>query len=372
MAKKADSFSINTRGRGGGYEANKDGNRGDFKRYNLREARNDDPMSDDNKGAYIGLYKVEQGTEDNELVLLDDLNPQDPNVVWEDAVLFEGLQVGNVGFNDIPTDDDPKGNIFCPIADMMRANPHVPKEKFISWPKYGIVLTGIDGNEYEIKKGERKGEMSGDSKKLVHVGHRYINNIMRDIIKLCKRMGFTTLRGTVWSISRAECDQDKGIFTPRIGDRWDLVKQLSEDELLDRYAEAAEDRGYDSVERYCAPIDYPVVLEPPSVEEREEIAQIILNAVGPEKGRSSSRSSGGASRSRSPRSARTSQGSRRRGSEGGDRGETSQGGRGRRAVNRSGGRASARTRDYTQDEAAPPKVADGDGYFEPADDDVPF
>lgn len=377
MAKKAaDTFTINTRGRGGGYESNKDGgNRvSQFKRMSLRERCNE---NEERNTAMISTYKVDEGTIENELVILDDIDPTDPDLVWEDAILYDGLAVGNVGFNTIPSDDDPKSGIFCPIADMIRKNPHVRNvDYYIKFPQYGVCFTGIDRNEYEITKGERKGEMSGDSKRLVFITQRYINQLIRDIVTASKRAGITTLRGTVWHISRAECDRDKSIFTPKIGDRWDYVKQLTEDELLDTFENSAFDRNYDTAERFCKALNYEEVLDPPSVEEREEIAEMILAHCGGPKekrggGRRASSKGGSGSRSSSPRSARSSRGSRERTSSGSGRQGQSSGGRSERS-SRSGSRAQARRRDYTKDEAPPAKANEsGEGYFED-DDDVPF
>jgi hypothetical protein len=137
--------------------------------------------------------------------------------------------------------DDPAGD---PMVDALG------KE-----PQWVWALSGIDLTPYVSEKTGK----TYYSRCLV-----LITDKQKDVFLTAEKMG-GGLRGHVFNVSRSK---DQKSF--KIGDKWEPVEKMTDEQMQVKFAEAAVNHGM-PIEDFIEPVDYEAIFEPKS---REELAQI--------------------------------------------------------------------------------------------------
>ena len=143
------------------------------------------------------------------------------------------------------------------------------------------VATGIKLQPYTVKSGPNAGKVIPYTRCLILAGEEQYKTL------LTYRKAWNGLRGRVFSVSRSNSK-----FSPRIGETWDPKSHMTDEEMLDKFADAAADYGL-SVEDYCRPFDYERILTLPTAAEMERIAQWVAGERGVDLGLNQSMSNSG-------------------------------------------------------------------------------
>lgn len=130
------------------------------------------------------------------------------------------------------------------------------------------VATAIKLQPYTVKSGPNAGKVIPYTRGLLLAGEEQYKTL------LTYRKAWGGLRGRVFMVSRGD-----GVFSPRVGDKWDPHEQLTDEQMMEKFANAASDYGL-SVEDYCRPFDYAKILALPSVEKVKEAAQFVAAERG--------------------------------------------------------------------------------------------
>jgi len=128
-------------------------------------------------------------------------------------------------------------------------------------------LTGIDGSKFTPDKGQNKGNVYTNFRRLILITSQHYE-YMRDI----EGKGDEGWRGRRFDVSR-----DVDTKSPKIGNLWypNAKKGIvTDEEMLSEFEEAAGTYGLPA-ERFSEPFDYDRVLKAPTFEEAQKIAAAI-------------------------------------------------------------------------------------------------
>ena len=130
------------------------------------------------------------------------------------------------------------------------------------------VATAIKLQPYTVQSGPNKGKVIPYTRGLILAGEDQYKTL------LTYRKAWGGLRGRVFMVSRGDT-----AFSPRIGDTWDPHEQLTDEQMMEKFADAAADYGL-PVEDYCKAMDYEEILSLPTPEETTEIAKWVAGERG--------------------------------------------------------------------------------------------
>lgn len=130
------------------------------------------------------------------------------------------------------------------------------------------VATAVKLHPYTVQSGPNKGKVIPYTRGLLLAGEDQYKTL------LTYRKAWGGLRGRVFNVSRSD-----GTFAPKIGDTWDPKDQLTDEQMMEKFADAAADYGL-SVEDFCKPMDYETILALPTVEKVTEIAKWVAGERG--------------------------------------------------------------------------------------------
>ena len=111
------------------------------------------------------------------------------------------------------------------------------------------MATAIKLQPYTVMSGPNQGKVIPYTRGLILAGEDQYKTL------LTYRKAWEGLRGRVFNVSRSD-----GPFSPKIGDTWDPKAQLTDEEMMEKFADVAADYGL-SVEDYCRPMDYETILK---------------------------------------------------------------------------------------------------------------
>ena len=131
--------------------------------------------------------------------------------------------------------------------------------------KWFVCGTVLDGSEWKIPKGPRANEVITHQRRLLLINARQLEEF-KDI---GKEVG--GWRGQQFKVSRAGDEKSS-----RIGTRWTSKGALTEEQLLEKFADVATQYGL-SKEKYVQPLNYDEVLRPLSYERLQQIANSITS-----------------------------------------------------------------------------------------------
>lgn len=140
----------------------------------------------------------------------------------------------------------------CPLCDVL--------EKPSQWFLCGSLL---DRSEWAVPSGKNKGKIYKDKRRLLLITASQVDS-MEMIGKKIK-----SWRGADFDVGRSSDNK-----SPRIGSSWFFNGRITEDEMKEAFAEAANEAGV-PVEEYIKPFDYTKILAPKSYEELLEMSLAI-------------------------------------------------------------------------------------------------
>lgn len=129
--------------------------------------------------------------------------------------------------------------------------------------KWFVAGTLLDGSEWAIPSGPRKGEIITFQRRLLLVNSRQLEEF-KDIGK--------EVEG--WRAQQFKVSRNTDEKSSRIGTRWTSKGRLTEEQMLEKFAPIAAKYGL-PVEQYVQPLNYEKVLEPLSYERLQQIANSI-------------------------------------------------------------------------------------------------